>query len=433
MTLAVIDLNDAGIEIGIDGELVATSPGFSVIDGDRLMIGNEAAACARRLPRWTNNRFWNQLNTDPLPQATSTIRHHADLALEHLESIWNTISDRADHAVILVPGYYEHAQLGLLLGIAKEAGIPVKGVADASLVSVCEHADQATTLHLDTSLHRITLGNMTSGSNLVRHAYQTVTENGLFTLWDRWANIVANQFIQSSRFDPLHEASTEQALYDRLPEWIREHGNTGGGVFEISNGESSYKVSISTDQLMHACAQIYPQLVQAVRSQVEDETTLLLSHRFAGFPGLKDSLSLINGLNIVELTPGQGVRNAFSHAENILARDGAVTHVVNLPISRKRTAQLIPPLERATHLLLNGQAIAVNRSLPLSANLGEGFRLDPESAACHVYTRAGDLYLQCSDQHKVRLNGEQVAADAILTPGDVIDIGEFAVNVIAVG
>ena len=431
MSLAVIEINDAGIEVGVDGELLTPSPGYSVLDGERLLVGSEAQRNARLLPRWTNNRFWNQLNTDAIAQATSTVRHHADLALEHLESIWKPIAGDVDQVILLVPGYYEHAQLGLLLGIARECGMPVAGVADASLLAASDMADQPTTLLLDVHLHRLTLAKIASGNTLSRTGFTTIMETGIFTLWDRWANIIANLFIQTSRFDPMHEAATEQALFDQLPAWIAENGNSHGSAFELNMGDSNYSVSISVDQLTHACAQVYPQLVQFVRNEADAETTLLLPSRFQGFPGLKDSLGLVPNLEVVELAPGQAVRSAFNHAEHIISGDGAVSHVVNLPIARRPSAPAVKVSAHASHLLLGHQAIAVNRSLPLSADLGDGFRLDNEHPVCTVFERGQELHITTEDP-SVRVNGDIADTDLTLNPGDVISIGDHQITVIAV-
>ena len=119
MTLGIIELNDSGIQVAVDGDLVTTSPGYAVMDGEKLLVGTEAAKFVRLLPSWTNNRFWNQLNTDPIPNATEAVRHHADLAFAHLESLWDQIKERADQVIFLVPGFYDRSNLGLLLGMAK--------------------------------------------------------------------------------------------------------------------------------------------------------------------------------------------------------------------------------------------------------------------------------------------------------------------------
>ena len=127
MSLAIFNLNDTGIQLSLDGDLLRSSPGYAVLDNNDLMIGELAASNTKLLPRWTNSRFWSQLTTAPLQGGSSQIRHHADLAFAHLEELWKPVSEKATQALFVVPGYYSAENLSLLLGMAKECGIPVQG------------------------------------------------------------------------------------------------------------------------------------------------------------------------------------------------------------------------------------------------------------------------------------------------------------------
>ena len=241
MTLAVININDAGIQLALDGELMCTSPGFAVLNDDRLLTGEEASKNARLLPRWTNNRFWSQLTTNPLANKTDQIRHHADLAFAHLEALWLPVKGDISDVIFVVPGYYTNENLVLLLGLAKECNLPLSAIVDQSVVVASNLQLQGTVLHLDIHLHSITLTKITNSGSLLRQEVKTVIETGLFTLWDRWANIIGNQFIQTTRFDPMHEAASEQQMFNQLPEWIANltDGNMNTFVLNVGTTEHS--------------------------------------------------------------------------------------------------------------------------------------------------------------------------------------------------
>ncbi|MCB1693555.1 MAG: hypothetical protein KDI19_12380, partial [Pseudomonadales bacterium] len=243
MSTAIIEINDAGITAGRDGNIDIVSPGYAVLDGDRLLIGNEGFHNSRLLPRWTNNRFWNQLGTEPIRGGTELIRHHADLAFAHLEQVWQSIGD-ADQVILAVPGFFSREQLGLLLGMTRECGIPVAGVVDTSLAATINRAGSGTVLHLDIFLHRITLTVLSADSFMRRVDTLPISETGLFTLWDRWANIIASQFIQTSRYDPMHRAVSEQELYDRLPTWIERLGTERSAAFSLDAGGNPQRVAV---------------------------------------------------------------------------------------------------------------------------------------------------------------------------------------------
>lgn len=446
MALGIIELNDAGIQVATDNGLLGTSPGFAVLDGNKLLVGEEALRNARLLPRWTNNKFWNQLNTDPIPNSTHEIRHHADLAFAHLESLWLLLKDKIDSVILLVPAFYDHQQLGLLLGMVKECGIPVTGVVDSSVIAASEQDIRQTCLHLDIHLHRVTLTTLSMGSTLKRKEVITIAETGIFTLWDRWANIIADQFIQTSRFDPMYEAGSEQALFNQLPKWISNLGDERSNTFELDLGEISHAVAISNDQLMTACMQLYPQIVQTVRAQIPEgePASLILSHHFTGFPGLKDSLGLIKSIEIIEARPQQSITNALTRADNIIPKDGAISHVISLPSSQKGTHRPHKPVNAAsvsglaTHLLIESHAVAIGRSFGLAkveASAEDGttsIANDPEHALCTLFPRGDSLQMDVHLADSFLVNGEVPASKDSLKAGDIITIGDLTITLIAV-
>ncbi len=438
MSLGIIELSDAGIQVAIDNELVKTSPGFAVLDGDNLLVGEEAMHNARLLPRWTNNRFWNQLNTDPIANRTHEVRHHADIAFAHLESIWLPFEKDIEQVIVLVPAFYSQPQLGLLLGMAKECGIPVAGVADSSLLVASEQVIRPLTLHLDAHLHRITLTRLNESNSLTRKNVVTIAETGLFTLWDRWANIIADQFIQTSRFDPMHEAHSEQALFNQLPEWIRNLRGLRGNSFELDLGAINHKVSISSDQLLAACTQIYPQIVQAIRAEVPpgEAATLLLSHRFTGFPGLMDSLGLIQNIDIVELAQEQIINSAYALSDKIIPANGAISHIVSLPRSASTPKQqpiTTPDTRSPTHLLVKDHAVAIGRSYKITAG---SFSPSPseqsDDPVCTLFVRGNDLYLDIHKDDAFQVNKEPPQENRPLCTGDIISLGDTEIRLISV-
>jgi hypothetical protein len=432
VSLGIIELNDSGIQVAVDGELVAHSPGYAVLDGDRLLIGEEGVDFSRLLPRWTNNRFWNQLSTEPIANATGAIRHHADLAFAHLESLWLPISKDVDQVIFLVPGYYNREQLGLLLGIAKECGMPTAGVVDTSVATAATQALRDVVLHLDIHLHRITLTRLTNATNLSRSDHTTVTETGIFTLWDRWANIVANQFIQTSRYDPLHEASSEQALYSQLPDWITALGGGASATFNLNLADVNHEVSVSSEQLMAACTPIYPQVIQAIRNQVPagQNATLLLSHRYQGFPGLTDSLNLIPNVDVVDLSANVAIEGAAGHADKIIGT-GSVSHVINLPVTTRRVVDDIEKPRHASHLFFDNHAVAIGQSYKLSGDLSKGIRQDLANPACTIFRRGNEILVDVRGG-EIMLNDEPITETTPVGIGDVLNVGGQSLTLISV-
>lgn len=434
MSIAVFNINDAGIQVSVDGDLVRTSPGYAVLDGNNLLTGEEASQNAKLLPRWTNNRFWSQLNVNPLANGNNQIRHHADLAFAHLEALWQPIAGSAETAVFVVPGYYGSDNLGLLLGMSQEASIPVRGIVDSSIVQAADLPLRKTVLHLDIHLHSITLTHISNTGTLARRDVKTVIESGLFTLQDRWSNILADQFIQTTRFDPMHNADTEQQLFNKLPDWIGSLGEANAHAFTLNAGDTEHSVSISNDSLLKACASIYPQVVQAIRNELPagETATLLVSHRFAGFPGLKSSLGLINNLEILDLPELKAIGSTAVHRDEIVSRDGAVQHILQISTGNEQAqATASPATNKPSHLLWQHQAFAVGSGLKIGEDLSQGPR-NSDNPVCTIYKRNDQMVLETPTSGSVEINGSAAEGTQDLKLGDVITISGETISLIAV-
>lgn len=435
MTTATIEINDAGIRAAIDGELVASSPGYAVLDGKTLLIGDEGLRNARLLPRWTNNRFWNLLNTDPVTNGTDTVRHHADLAFAHLEQVWQSLPG-AEKVILAVPGFYSREQLGLLLGMARECGIPVAGLADTSTLAVAGEPAQRTVLHLDIFLHRITLTALNAETSLARTETVTVNETGLFTLWDRWANIIASQFIQTSRYDPMHQAVSEQKLYDALPDWIDGLAGARTSSFEMEIGTNRHQVAVSQEQLLTACAAIYPQIVQAIRQHVPagEQASLFISDRFRGFPGLEDSLRLISNAEPMWLAEDCVATSAVEHASHIISSSGSLSHITSLPVSVARPdGGKATTSARPTHLLVGHHATPIGNALRIARIENGSVRTTNENPVCTLYTRGNETVLDNHAGTAISVNGAAAPANAPLRAGDVLRVNDTDIILISEG
>ena len=114
MSLALIELNDTEINVSIEGNLVSSHPGIAILQPQKLLIGQQAHEQARLQPRLRKNRFWDQLSTEPIPDATALVRHNADLAFKQLEALWNEVKARAEGIIIAVPATFTKQDLGLI-------------------------------------------------------------------------------------------------------------------------------------------------------------------------------------------------------------------------------------------------------------------------------------------------------------------------------
>ena len=147
MTTVAIELNDAGI-LAADAErvLVEPSPGFALLEGKQLRVGAEALERSRLKPRWVHNRYWDQLDSSPMPKPFPRDLSLADVAHTHLTNLWDRLlqelgSGASPSVLLAVPGSFSVSQLGLILGIARACEIPVTGMVDAAVAAAATHGE----------------------------------------------------------------------------------------------------------------------------------------------------------------------------------------------------------------------------------------------------------------------------------------------------
>jgi hypothetical protein len=445
LTTALIEINDSSVDVSIDGASVVSSPGYAVLDGSHLLIGETAQKNARLLPRWTNTRFWQQLDTSPLAAPGSNIRHHADLVLQHLETIWQSIETPVDEAVLAIPGDYSTDQLGLLLGIIREARIPVVGLVDSALVAAAGQPHQQC-LYLDIHLHRITLSHLATDGNIRRSSTSTVIETGLFTLWDRWADIIASQLIQTSRYDPMHKAASEQLLYDRIPSWIAQRDSQPDQAFGLEHDGIHHGVSVSDNLLLNACSNVYPAVIQAVRAVIKSPgARLLISHRFAGFPGLTDSLSLLRGVSVERLTPDTVSLGMSRHLDRLRSDRNQVAYITSLRMENVKshgdkttTAQsdqtsAATNQQKVTHLLLGSHAWPIGAVLNVAGIDSNQLLDDRQRPRFTIYPRGQQTFVEVSADTGVTLNQQPIDGQVLVNSGDIIALDGQSLTLISSG
>ena len=83
MTLA-LEINDVGLVLAGNGEILAEEPGYAMLDGARPETGVAAARRARLKPLFAESRHWQDLGTSPLPRPMPAAATPAEVAYAQL-------------------------------------------------------------------------------------------------------------------------------------------------------------------------------------------------------------------------------------------------------------------------------------------------------------------------------------------------------------
>ncbi|MGH8495569.1 MAG: FHA domain-containing protein [Gammaproteobacteria bacterium] len=458
MTLLVFELNDSGVIVADETGILLESPGYAIVEPDRTIVGEPALRAARLNPRWTNNRFWDELSLEPVAKPTAQIRSHADLAYAQLDDLRKALDAGDREAVFAVPGSFDNHQLALLLGITRECSLKAVGLVDAAVAAATQTHAGGDLLHLDLLLHRAVLTLIRRGEQLTRTGVEDIRQAGLAGLRERWVDLIADAYVSHTRFDPLHVAETEQALYDRLPAWLDELASADVTLLEMQAGPKTHRVSLTRESLLDRVRRQYDAIADQIRAALAGEPgTLLLTHRAARLPGLADTLAEAAGIAPIVLAPDAAARGVLAHVERIRSEGDAVSFVTALPappLSGRRNSQKaasatpaevparnedipdsrrkirdvpISSPQRPTHLLYRSRAYAIGavacRIGRGDSGLRVGDSLNGAETICTVYARGPRTVLENHGAEAAFVNDQRVEGKAHLALGDRVRIG----------
>ncbi len=431
-----LELVDAALIAVRDGRRAAASPGVALLDPQGLLVGEAAIAAARLKPVLAADRFWADLASDSQAATNGQVSAHADLAHAHLSQLWQAIGQPAEPVVFAVPGTMRLPQIGLALGIARSIAMPVAGTVDSAVAACADLPARAAVLHLDIHLHQAVLTRM-QGAGLLRRARVEIAPRvGIKSLHAAWAQLISEVMVRSTRFDPLHQAASEQQLHQRLPGWLDSLTAQEAIDVSIDSDARAFTATLRREQFALAAEAYYAQLIELVHGgRVAGEAaTLVLSARAAALPALRERLAALADLELLTLPDTAPAAAAAARADEIgpgepsaLATALQRRHPVAAADRHLRRAGAASP----THVVLNGRAHLIDGN-PLLIGLGDGSgrrlaisgpRTGISRSHCTLLRRGGVAIVRDHSRYGSFINGERVDGEAVLGVGDRLRIG----------
>jgi deoxyadenosine/deoxycytidine kinase len=75
-------------------------------------------------------------------------------------------------------------------------------------------------VYVDVFLQHVQVSELVIGTEVRHERSFEVRDCGFSNLLDGWVNLIADRFVQETRFDPLHTADSEQQLYNQVYEHV---------------------------------------------------------------------------------------------------------------------------------------------------------------------------------------------------------------------
>lgn len=375
--MRLLELNDIALRL-FDGEqLQLAAPAIAVLQRDDFLLGEAARAQSRLNPRVTFDQFWEHLDQQALNRPAGKARSHADIAWFYLQSILQSAGAANEPMLLVVPAQYGSERLSLLLGIAQSCGASVAGVAETAVLSCAGLPIQQGSLrYLDITRHRLYCTDMSIGNELTVESARELKAPGWGWCEEQSIRQLAAQFLQETRFDPLHEAASEQRLYDRLPTLLAELNDAERVVVNLPAGQRDHRIDWHRHELIAALSEVYRALEDAVEKA---SGLVVLSPRLKQLPGLVERLQQRGHCELLD--DNTLARNALQRQSELRSDPAAPVWVkalaVNPSVSEPATDDMAKPRtgDGPTHLLHRGVAT------PLSAvRLPGAVQLHPEAS-----------------------------------------------------
>ena len=432
MSLKVIELNDSGIIVGDKDGIIAQSPGFAFAAEDSLEIGEVAEQKARLQPTNSYNKYWHELSLEPISHGNN-VRHFADIAyaqLLHLAKIGQIDSD----VIFAVSGNFTRQQLAILLGLAKQCPFTPIGVVNSALVAATAGDYSGSTVYVDIQLHQVVLTKLSiSEGELSIDSVIQVPGVGTQNFMDLMMQLTTRLFIQQCRFNPQHNAASEQQLYNELPCWLQQsEGDHGSLMMAVHTAKMPRENLISS---LNGQYQMIKQQIDALAT--EHSVRILINSRMSALPGFIASLQ--EHPNLVVLDPHIVNAACYEYRDFIISDKEGIHLVDKLPIKAKKKIQALPAESgeqehdregnQPTHALYSNRALTVgaieiknqprlNGHAAVAQSIVMSLPGLPEKLG-RIEKRPGGIFLDCWD-NEVLLNNNRVSGEQQLKLGDRI-------------
>ena len=265
-----------------------------------------------------------------------------------------------------------------------------------------------------------------------------------------WLELVSTTMVKRTRFDPLHDAATEQSLFDSLATWARAAA-AGGAVNAVLNkGAERFEVALTRDQFAQAGQGLHREIMRLLHElrPAGAPIALVVPSMIAHLPGFADELEQFVDCELVGIPDGFAAAVASRLDLPERAGDEPVRLLRRLPVSTSEQQLEVGDIQHnmlgsqegrsvaPSHLLFDGKvyALAVEPLVigrapvgPRTICLSDGLA-GVSRRHCTLAAQGGEVVLLDHSNFGTYVNGERVAERVRLLAGDRIRVGDPGVE-----
>jgi hypothetical protein len=390
MTVFAIELNDRTVSLARDGHVLSSAPSAVFNGNGTSPAGANAWRELRSQPMATSSRHLGAVLTQRNPSARAEMLMAAELKARLAEQ---PIRD-GERIWIATPAQAEAIGLEALLGIVRRLGLPIDGFLDSAAVTTAALQSERSTIVLELGLHHAAATAVDCEGSQARRRRSVLTERGGFIeLCQAWLDLITTTMVKRTRFDPLHDAATEQQLFDAIPSLTQQAASTGNTTAIVTKGKERFEAALTRDQFAQAADPIYRSIVGLLHQlrPAGAPLAIVIPRTVAELPGIRQQLEQFVGCELVSVPDGFAaaatslldlpepestgqdsvrlLRRLPLQAQTVLTN--AVAHD---PLGQRRSGGPAP-----SHALLDGRAYSLS-----SESLVVGRAAEPQSAPSTV-------------------------------------------------
>ena len=440
-----IELDDRSVSFARDGRVLSSAPS-AVWDGSTGDLpGANAWSGLRRHPTAASTRHLGSL----LSQPVATDRTVALVAAELVRRLAAQAPTAEERVWMAVPARASAQGLSAMLAIARSLSLPVDGFVDSAVASVAALGLERSAIVLEVGMHHAAATYIDRDGAQVRRRRTVISERGgLMSFYQGWLELVSTTMVKQTRFDPLHDAATEQQLFDSLAGWAREAADQGSANAVLTKGAERFEVALTRDQFAQAGQSLHRELVRLLHElrPAGAPVTLVVPAVIRQLPGLHDELEQFVDCELVRLPEGFAALAISKLDLPERTSDDPVRLLRRLPVSEgpgentavgrgtlsTRHGRNVSP----SHLLLNGQVYALGVESIVIGRLPAGPRTIalPDGLAgvsrrhCTLAPEGDELVLLDHSSFGTYVNGERVAERVRVRAGDRVRLGDPGVE-----
>ena len=283
-------------------------------------------------------------------------------------------------------------------------------------------------LHLDIQLHQCILthlsqSNGSAGIETQINSVDIIPGTGISQLYTRFAHYLSEQFIEQCRFDPIHNADSEQQLYNLLSQLIN-----GEQSAELQLSLDGKQVTLNRQSIWRHASDLFDELLSTI-DKCAPFDSLVVHQRITALDGLYAQLSQkFAGIQVIEQ---QNIASSvIDHQSQIRASDKGLQYTTCLIKDKpsKDRPSKEPQLAPASHIVINEYAYPIGeQTIYLGASCASTQRKNDSCIAIN-----NNQSLSILTGSKVEVNGQTASNNQTLNLGDSLTVNGLHARLINV-